>query len=61
MQLNVRDRYLDSDKEMKKSPRRDKHFVLVLLTTPKHRYLRLVYNIGITSRENGRRSKLAKS
>ena len=42
------------------SPRRDEDVVLVLLSTPKHTYLRPLYNVGITSRENGRPSKLAK-
>ena len=41
-------------------PRRDEDVVLVIPTTPKHRCLRPVYNVGITSRENGKPSKLAK-
>ena len=40
--------------------KRDEDVVLVLLTTRKHRYLRLVHNARITSRENGRLSKFAK-
>ena len=38
------------------SPRRVEDVVLVLLITPKYGYLRSVYNVCITSRENGRLS-----
>ena len=42
-------------------PRGDEDVVLALLTPPKHRCLRPVYNVCITSRENGRLSKWAKT
>ena len=39
----------------------DEDVVLAFLATPKHRCLRPDYNVGITSRENGKPSKLAKT
>ena len=35
----------------------DQHVVFAFFTTPKHRFLRLIHNVGTPSRENSRLSK----